>query len=61
MNVNIELSDKEYKVLQEISELQGLPEQNVLVQGLRIYQLIVFNKFKLVDNNPLPRKGVDGD
>lgn len=37
--ITINLTDKEYEVLQQLSTQQELSEEKVLIQGLRLYQL----------------------
>ena len=55
MEIKINLNDKEYKALQELSKAMDLPEEKILIQGLRLYQCISLGKYQLREINPLPK------
>jgi hypothetical protein len=52
--VTIELNEKEKQVLQRLSKKQDLPEEKIMIMGLRNYQLLIepreeISKIKIMD------------
>lgn len=47
------LSIEEATVLQELSKKLQIPEERIMIQALRIFQLVQSGGFNLVEVNPL--------
>lgn len=53
--VELNLTDKENKALEELSQKMALSKEKILVQALRVYQSISLEHCELKEVNPLPK------
>lgn len=55
MFMNINWTEKELKVIKDLSEKLELTEEQVIRQSLRIYQVVSEGLFRLEEVNPRPK------
>ena len=53
--MNLELTNKEQEALEELSDITGLSNQKVMIQALRLYQMVMLQKVIVTEVYSLPK------